>query len=292
MESLSSLSLSVENYKYSQSYIGFMVIEAVERLKIMIEARNSMIYVVTFEEDRLLNYIQALCDEPTSEKLIKIWNVGRGLVDYKDYRRMDREGEHVGKKNIIPMLKEISLRSYRKDSPTVFVLTDFHRYMKNPNVCRILRDIKSNGFRSSATLIITSSEMLNNPESKIPMELKRDIKIVELPPPNRDELNVIVEGLLRVNTKYHKPNTSEKDKILSLLRKGRLTYDEAEDILSQSLIKFKKYDKTYIANEIDLNAKLRERYCDGDYQTFVCEERKKINLPKLLLAKSGANEQE
>jgi SpoVK/Ycf46/Vps4 family AAA+-type ATPase len=75
-------------------------------------------------------------------------------------------------------------------SPTLFILKDFHQHLRNPAVVRRLRDIAA-GLPGKGQMAAVLSPVL-----EIPVELEKEIAILDVPLPGEDELTEIFHSVM------------------------------------------------------------------------------------------------
>ena len=163
---------------------------AVDELHYLIRAQYKMIYVVSAEEGRVEHWLQELahldkkalrdrwsCSNWNSRMFIS-WSCSQGFQSNSldvpgDIREPIRCLDWIGK-------------HLTKDA--VVVLRDFHPFLNDPMVARRVRDLVHHfdGETVKRTVIFLSSLV------KIPMELEKDIQVVDFDLPDRDTLVDIV----------------------------------------------------------------------------------------------------
>ncbi len=164
--------------------------EAVDELHYLIRAQYKMIYVVSAEEGRVERWIQELthldkqglrqrwnCTNWKSRQFIA-WSCSQGFQSASldvpgDIREPIRCLDWIGK-------------HLTKDA--VVVLRDFHPFLNDPMVARRVRDLVHHfeGETVKRTVIFLSSVV------KIPLELEKDIQVVDFDLPDRDTMVDIV----------------------------------------------------------------------------------------------------
>ncbi|MBX4262352.1 AAA family ATPase [Clostridium estertheticum] len=199
------------------------MIEFSNELECLIRARYTAVYITTFEEERALDVVTIVAQK-IGKRVIK-WTSTQGFI--LDSKPLDNKS--IDFKTAISMAEEMA------KEPTLFVWCDIHNYFKNQpafvrcfkELCQKLRD----GFPSNS--IIISSIM------EIPVELQKEINILELPLPDRDETRNIIEVFSKnyVGREGLKINLSPSS-LDSLCRAGvGLSKQELENCLSKSLVK-------------------------------------------------------
>jgi AAA+ superfamily predicted ATPase len=196
-----------------------------QELEILIRARYPIIYVVSWEEDRAMREIDAIALK--RNKKVYSWTISRGLVRHRSGLGNAAEGKK-GTKDPILLLKEI--QSF--EDPAIFVLKDYHHYMKDSNVIRGLRDLAVYLRHTSTSVVILS------PTLSLPPDLEKDITIIDFPLPERRDLEKLLLSVAR-DLKDH-PNftvdTSDEAKNVMLEAAIGLTLNEAENVFAKALV--------------------------------------------------------
>lgn len=207
-------------------------------LDFLIRARYPIIWIVSYEEERVLN---ALKKAVRANKKLFVWSISKGWqsgnpADATYLPKQDGPSDPY---------KAISFIS-QTEQDGVFVLKDFHPFMNaDPTVVRMLRDLREELRTTRKTCVILS------PVFKLPPELEKDINVVDFDLPTVEQLGVIRDGVLKsveadpgIDTKL---TPEQKDKIAEAAL--GLTAFEAENVFAKSLVKNKKFDLDTILAE-------------------------------------------
>jgi len=146
-----------------------------------IRARYPIIWIVTPEEKRALQEIEALSKE--QEKMLMIWSGTVGLYNQAISKKID-----AAKRDALIMLTAIL--DSANDEPTIWVLRDFHPYLKDLNAVRRLREVAFALDASNKTVILLG------PILNIPKELEKEITVVDFELPNPEQLQGMLEGIV------------------------------------------------------------------------------------------------
>jgi ATP-dependent 26S proteasome regulatory subunit len=194
-------------------------------LEVLIRARYPLIYVVSWEEDRALHEIDRIAQ--ILDKKVYTWDINNGIARY----RRSIEGKIEGKKGTkdpILAIREIA----EITDPSIFVLKDYHAYVKDSTVIRGLRNLATTLRQTYVSVVILS------PILEIPPELEKDITIVDFPLPAKKDLEVLLHQIcddLKGNPNFHVDVSDEsKDKILEAA--VGLTLNEAENVFAKTLV--------------------------------------------------------
>lgn len=152
-----------------------------KEIKIHIEARYPILWLVSFEERRVEKILEGLCKELGTNYWC--WSVSRGL-----YSTDKKKKEAIGREKILTAIEEKIQKS--EDANSLFLLKDVAGYFASHEFLRKFRDLPSiidEQQRSIATVCILSPTL-----SEIPPELEEDIVVLELALPDYDEIEEMV----------------------------------------------------------------------------------------------------
>jgi hypothetical protein len=212
-----------------------------EELNILIQAQYPLIYLVTSEEERAEEAIAKIAQiqESKEQRRIFLWTVTHGIMEYGTGTGNRQTVQH----NTVSPESAIEWVVRQKDSG-VYIFKDLHPYLDSPPVTRWVRDAIAS-FKGTDKVIILMSPFL-----QIPIELEKDIIVLDFPLPDMDELNnVLSQELKNAKNKRLKPGAREK-----LLRAALgLTIDEAEKVYRKAQVKAGRLTETEV--EIVLSEK-------------------------------------
>lgn len=150
-----------------------------DRVGLLVRARYPLLYLLTHEEARVERNLRRLCE---SEALaLWRWSSTQGM--------RDEEGtELTGTQDPMAALQAVQ---DKLKGPGLVLLVDFHHALNRPDVVRRLRDLESVlGKRGQALAVL--SPILN-----VPDELEKDVVLLDVPLPNREEVGRLLGVLLR-----------------------------------------------------------------------------------------------
>ncbi len=153
-----------------------------KEVKIHIEARYPILWLVSFEERRVEKILEALCEDIKSTYWK--WSVSRGMVG-GDKDKAKRE--QMGKEKVLSTIEERITRS--EDENNLFLLKDIAGYFISHEFLRRFRDLPAiiEDVKSVNTVCIVSPTL-----GEIPPELEEDIIVLELSLPDYDEIAEMV----------------------------------------------------------------------------------------------------
>ncbi|UBF29397.1 AAA family ATPase [Kovacikia minuta CCNUW1] len=188
-----------------------------EELSILIQAQYPLIYLVTSEEERAEQTISAIAQGKPPRRVF-IWTVTHGIVEYGQPR-------NVTQHNTVSPEAAIEWVT-RQREPGLFVFKDLHPFYSAP-VIRWLRDAISSFKGTQKTIILMS------PVQEIPIELEKEIAVLDFPMPDMSELNQVLSNQLE-QARNRRITTDAREKLLKAAL--GLTRDEAEKVYRKAQV--------------------------------------------------------
>lgn len=230
--------------------------QADEELKHLIRARYNLIYVVTWEERRVIDNLQRICDnEDIDIQGVHIWDGANSMVDVKG-SPIEGGEELKSAEDVLDFIikKAEDQRGIRRKEKCqrgpIYVLCDMFRFLEksglDPFVERKIRALSTLLKKTTIHVIMTS------PVLELPTALQKCVTVLDYPLPERQQLNVLVDnarnqiGSLGIVPEENLKEPSTETVVNSLLG---LTFYEAEDALAKSIVKKQKFD-VEILNDI------------------------------------------
>ncbi len=151
-----------------------------KEIKLHIEARYPILWLVSFEERRVEKIIDNMCESMDTH--LWTWSVSKGLVGGDKKKK-----ENIGREKILVSIEERILKS--DDVNNLFLLKDIAGYFHSHEFLRRFRDIPATIEESRAlnTVCILSPTL-----GDIPPELEEDIVVFELSLPDYEEIEELV----------------------------------------------------------------------------------------------------
>ena len=210
---------------------------SVYNLANLIRARFPMIYITTFEEDRVTKYIKTIVIDEKKVKFpreVFTWTQTKGLVN-------EATGKAVNDTDCPNKALEY-IRKYEKDS--VFIMYDFHTNFgvkgRQPDygVIRKIRDIVPD----LKLGMVRKTIFFISPELLIPEALQKEITIYDFPLPTLSEIKSKFNSMLNQNQGVsNELNEEEKDKLCKAAL--GLTLQEAEGAFALAMVNDGKINK-------------------------------------------------
>src|SRR2546427_803630 len=155
----------------------------VSDLDTLIRARYPLIYLLTWEEQRLDAILQDVAR--THGKALLQWSVTRGLRRVSGVRTVtisEQSRDPVEALGAIGKLTEASL----------VVLKDFHPFLESPAVVRAMRELAQD-LKSTYTTVILLAPVLS-----IPVELEKEVSVLDVPLPSFRDLFQLLKEIVTV----------------------------------------------------------------------------------------------
>lgn len=190
-----------------------------EELSILIQAQYPLIYVVTSEEERAVEAVTKL----DFNRKFFVWSVTQGLVE----RAAASEG--VGRlSNTRTASPEMAIdEAIKCKDDAIFVFKDLHPFFGNAQVNRALRDAVAEFKSRRKSLVLIS------PVKDVPIELEKDVVVIDFALPNMAELNKVLTRQLDP-IRSHGLSTEAREKLLKAAL--GLTHDEAEKVYRKAQV--------------------------------------------------------
>lgn len=214
-----------------------------KEIEILIRSRYPIIYIVTWEEARVLAEILRIAKE--REKRVMEWSITTGLVA-AGTSLQPQKSRDSGTKDPMAALDRV----IDEVEPALYIFKDMHPYLNKQNtaVVRRLREIAQNLKQTEKTIIIVA------PVAEIPMDLEKDITVVDFDLPGREEIDAMltrIESNFKDNPKIQ-INLDGKTREQLIKAALGLTLTEAENVFAKALVASRRLDAeqiTHIFNE-------------------------------------------
>ncbi len=196
-------------------------------IEVLIRARYPLIYVITWEEQRLLRHVMKIGSR--LGKGVFEWSVTTGLVPAGTSIQSQKHKDTATQDPLVALDNVIE-----RIEPALYVFKDFHPFLKGQNmsVIRRLREVSSSMQNTYKTIIIVS------PIFELPSELEKDLTVVDFDLPGEKDFAVLVAKIIdevKGNPKLNvtMDNRTREQIVHALLG---LTLTEAENVLAKTLV--------------------------------------------------------
>jgi SpoVK/Ycf46/Vps4 family AAA+-type ATPase len=191
-----------------------------EEINILIQAQYPLIYLVTSEEERTERAIAMIAQAKSHQRRVFVWTVTHGIVEYGQSR-------HVTQHNTISSEAAIQWVIQQKESG-IYIFKDLHPFIDSPVTTRWLRDAIASFKGTQKTIILMS------PVQQVPIELEKEVVVLDYPMPDLTELNQVLSQQLE-QSKTRRTTTETREKLLKAAL--GLTHDEAEKVYRKAQVK-------------------------------------------------------
>lgn len=194
--------------------------DLLDELAILARARYPILYLVSWEEARIERALKKL--GARLNKQVYFWRSSRGF-----------EGRTEGSDPAAALGHVI-----RTSERALFVLYDFHPYLDDPVVVRLLRDAAQALKTSYKTLVLVS------PVLRIPPELEKEVTVVDVPLPGEDELARILHDIVTPLKRQGRIQVSEEPDLMERVVKAALglTESEAANVFARLIVEDGNFD--------------------------------------------------
>jgi hypothetical protein len=210
----------------------------VSDLDTLIRARYPLIYLVSWEEQRLDAILQDVAQN--HGKALLQWSVTRGLRRVSGARSMSISEQS---RDPVEALAAIS----KLTEPSLVVLKDFHPFLDSAPVVRAMRELAQD-LKSTYTTVI-----LLSPTLTIPVELEKEISVLDVPLPSFRDLYQLLKEIVTVVRKGNKARVElTKEQAEQIIKAAQgLTLSEAENAFAKAIANDGVLDKDDIRLVLD-----------------------------------------
>jgi ATP-dependent 26S proteasome regulatory subunit len=205
------------------------VMSAAQELEVLIRARYPIIYVTTWEEERVERYLREIAKR--REKNLFVWTITDGIVKAGSEPPRNKLG---GGSTADPLAALDAVLA--QIEPAIYLFKDFHHFTDdqrcNLTVIRRLRDAAHQLRDTYKTIVITS------PLMKIAPELSKDVTVLDFALPSVDDFGALLDRIvddIKDSGKITVNLEGEGRERLLRAAKG-LTLREAENVFAKTLV--------------------------------------------------------
>lgn len=214
-----------------------MPMDPISEIRTLIRAKYSILYICSWEERRVEESISEVC--VGLNRSFHGWTVIQGFKPA--VKRVSGPANPSGLGAELEALATI----HESADGAVFLLKDFHTYIKDYRVVRLLRDLNVRLRDKSQTIIIVG------PVLTLPVELEKDITVVDFGLPDREEIEETLDSILEAikdDPKIDSKLGKEERELLIKSSQG-LTRDEIENVFARSLVESRRFNVDVILEE-------------------------------------------
>lgn len=218
-----------------------------ENLENLLKARFPLIYIESYEEQRVLAEISAVVsdkDRLRTPRKIMIWSSTEGLA------APGAQGSANSKSPV-----DALAIAQGTTEPTVFIFKDLHTSFGDNGkpadqmVIRRLRDI-AHSFKNGSSLLTL---IIVAPVLKLPTDLDKEITILDFPLPSEEEILKVLENMVETNKAdgriVFELSATGKEKLAKAAM--GLTLNEAENAFARAMVEDGKLSDTDVDTVLD-----------------------------------------
>ncbi|MDX2088019.1 MAG: AAA family ATPase [Kofleriaceae bacterium] len=196
--------------------------EFAANLDTLVRARYPLVYLVSWEEQRVDGILADLASRHGKQLLE--WSATRGL------RRIAGARTASTIENVVKPVETLNAIA-KLSEPSLVVLKDFHAVLEEPLVVRAMRELVHALHDTYSTVIVVS------PVLKIPVELEKEVTVLDVPLPDFGELFALLKSIVAVVKKHGRVTINlEHGDVEALVRAALgLTSSEAENAFARAI---------------------------------------------------------
>ncbi len=195
----------------------------------LIRARYPLLYLVSWEEQR----VDALMDSVAKNMRRDLleWTATRGLRALAGAFKGPEPEETVAPVAALGAIGKLQ-------NPSIVLLKDFHRWLDDPLTVRALRELGHRLKSTFTTVVIVA------PTLKIPEELEKELSVIDVPLPSKDDLLALLNEIIGVVVKNKRAVVELNDQQAEALVTAAqgLTLSEAENAFAKAIARDNRLD--------------------------------------------------
>lgn len=229
--------------------------ESMKEVQTLLRARCECIWINTYEEAEVIKDLREIVQKEHRNMKFYVWSNTEGLKNFPIVKGEKVEEPDTKLREIPALFAKIrsnlnGTSDDQSNTGAIFVLRDLHNLMADPRTRRCIRDIKEYQHNKYMPLIVIA------PVSEIHEEVARLFRVVDYELPNK----ALIKNMIKVHndrmidaiqnkgkTEYKPFSESEFDTVVNAC--VGLTVKEIDNLLFQSIIKFKTFNLEYILKD-------------------------------------------
>lgn len=209
--------------------------ETEQQLSNLFKARFPIIYIESWEENRVLDTIQKIAENAElikTKRTVYMWSSTTGLVNMSNMASVNNS---ISASEVIE-----NFSKYEENA--ILILKDIHEelsqrsinFSNNKDIKRVLRD-SANTIRGSEYV---KNIVLIAPVLELPVELQKDVTVFDFALPNVAEIKDLLNSMIETNLGGNCELTDEEKSVLAKTAQG-LTLQEAENAFARAMVERK-----------------------------------------------------
>jgi len=196
-------------------------------LEVLIRARYPLIYVISWEEQRVVAQVSKIASK--LGKNVFEWSINTGLVPAGTSIQSQKHKDSATQDPLVALGNVIE-----QMEPALYVFKDFHPFLKSQNmsVIRRMREAAISLKNSYKTIILVS------PLFQIPEELEKDLTVVDFDLPKVNDFTALLGRIIEEVKENPKLNVNIDSKMREQIVHALLglTLSEGENVLAKTLV--------------------------------------------------------
>lgn len=196
-------------------------------LEILIRARYPLIYVVSWEEQRVIKEVKQIAAR--LNKKVFEWSITMGLVPAGTSIQSQKQKDTASQDPLVALDTVIE-----HVEPALYVFKDFHPFLKaqNMSVIRRMREIAESLKNTYKTIVIVS------PTFQMPPDLEKDLTLYDYDLPSENDLRMLLDRIVEEIKDNPKLKVELNDSVREQLIHAMLglTLSEGENVLAKALV--------------------------------------------------------
>ena len=196
-------------------------------LEILIRARYPLIYVVSWEERRVIEEAKKIASR--LNKKVFEWSITMGLVPGGTSIQSQKQKDPASQDPLVALDTVIE-----HVEPALYIFKDFHPFLKaqNMSVIRRMREIAESLKNTYKTIVIVS------PTFQMPPDLEKDLTLYDYELPTENHFRVLLDRIVEEVKDNPKLKVELNDPAREQLIHAMLglTLSEAENVLAKTLV--------------------------------------------------------
>lgn len=201
-------------------------------LEVLIRARYPLIYVISWEEQRVLVQVSKIASK--LGKNVFEWSITTGLVPAGTSIQSQKHKDSATQDPLVALANVIE-----HVDPALYVFKDFHPFIKGQNmsVIRRLREVAASLKNTFKTIVIVS------PMFQIPAELEKDITVIDFDLPKEKDFAALLGRIIEEVKENPKLNVNIDGKMREQIVHALLglTLTEGENVLAKTLVQHRGF---------------------------------------------------
>ncbi len=165
-----------------------------DEIRTTVRAQSPVVYLYSSEEERVLRMVGTVAAEAGAE--VRQWSCVEGLAG------CDRDATT----DPVAALQTV----IREDIPGFIVFKDLPPFFSRPEVIRALRDVYYAAKGGRRMLVILSADLA------MPETLKKEVHLIEVPPPESEEILQQLTDIRATDAKYNLPDEAIQEVAMAL----------------------------------------------------------------------------